>query len=300
MASGLPQTAQLPAKRGLALALGAGGARGLAHIVVLEALDELGLRPSRIAGASMGAIIGAAYAAGMPARAIRAFVLASFRDRTRVAAKLLDARVGKLSDLISRAGVGNPVLVDAERLLDLFWPREVPDRFEQLKIPFTAVATDYHLRAEVELSSGPLTPAVGASMALPGLVKPVVIEGRVLIDGGAVTPLPIRQARGEGARGEGMRGEGAGDPFVVCVDVFGAAFVSDNRVPEAMEAMFGASQILMTAVAQRSLERNPPDLVLRPDVGQFAGLDFFKAQDILAAAEPIKDEVKRALDEALG
>jgi NTE family protein len=271
----------------IGLALGAGGARGLAHIVVLEALDELGVRPARIAGASMGAIIGAAYAAGMPARAIRAFALATFRDRARVAAKLLDARVGKIADLFSRSGMGNPVLVDGERILDQFWPREVPDRFEELKIPFAAIATDYHLRAEVVLENGPLTPAVGASMALPGLVKPVVIDGRVLIDGGAVTPLPVPQAGGDGV-------------FTICVDVFGAAFVSDTRVPEAIEAMFGASLILMTAVAQRSLDRHRPDLLVRPDVGQFAGLDFFKAPEILAAADPVKDQVKRAVERLMG
>jgi NTE family protein len=276
----------LPA-RGIGLALGAGGARGLAHLVVLEALDELGVRPARIVGASIGAIIGAAYAAGMPARALRAFVLATFRDRAKVAARLLDARVGKLADLISRTGLGNPVLVDAERLLDQFWPREVPDRFDQLKIPFSVIATDFHLRAEVVLSGGPLTPAVAASMALPGLVKPVVIEGRVLIDGGAVTPLPIMQAA-------------EGGLCCLCVDVFGASFASDSRIPEPMEAMFGASQILMTAVAQHAVDRYQPDLVVRPDVGSYGGLDFFRAPDILAASEPVKDDVKRWAEKVLG
>lgn len=269
------------------LALGAGGARGLAHIPVLEALDELGVRPAIIAGTSMGAIVGAAWAAGIPARALRAFVLASFRERTRVVAKLLDARVGKITDLISRSGLGNPVLVDGERLLDLFWPEAVPDRFEDLKLPFAAVATDYHLRAEVTLTSGPLTPAVGASMALPGLVKPIVIGGRVLIDGGAVTPLPIGQVEGEGL-------------FTICVDVFGQSFISDTRVPEPVEAMIGASHILMTAVAQRSLDRHHPDLMIRPAVGEFAGLDFFKAAEIMTIADQVKDEVKRGLERVLG
>jgi NTE family protein len=280
----LPVRASSAAPR-IGLALGAGGARGLAHIVVLEALDELGLKPARIAGASMGAIIGAAYAAGMPGRALRSFVLATFRERTRVAAKLIDARIGKISDLFNRSGIGNPVLVDGERLLDQFWPEAVPDRFEALKIPFAAVATDYHLRAEVTLTSGPLTPAVGASMALPGLVRPVLVDGRVLIDGGAVTPLPVRHVMGEGV-------------FTICSDVLSGSFVSDTRIPEPIEAMFGASQILMTAVAARSLDRHHPDLLLRPDMAQFAGLDFFKAAEILAAAEPVKEQVKRGLDAA--
>lgn len=271
----------------IGIALGAGGARGLAHIAVLEALDELGVRPAKVAGTSIGAIIGAAYCAGMPARALRAFTLATFRDRTRVIARLLEARVGKITDLLRRTGIGNPVLVDGERILDLFWPEAVPDRFEALKIPFAAIATDYHLRSEVTLASGPLTPAVGASMAIPGLVKPVVIGSQVLIDGGAVTPLPIAQAQGEGL-------------FTICVDVLGQAFVSDTRVPEPVEAMIGASHILMTAVAQRSLDRHQPDLMVHPGVGDYAGLDFFKAAEILTVADAVKDEVKRAVDRALG
>lgn len=276
----------LATRPAVAVSLGAGGARGLAHIVALEALDELGVRPARIAGTSMGAIIGAAHAAGMPGRAIRAFVLASFRDRARVISKLLEARVGKLADLIRRTGMGNPVLVDGEKLLDLFWPEAVPDRFEELRTPLTVVATDYHLRTAVAIASGPLTPAVGASMAIPGLVRPVVLDGRVLIDGGAVIPLPIEPAQAEGV-------------LTICVDVLGSAFVSDTRVPEPIEAMFGASHILMTGVAQRELERHRPDLLLKPDVGSFAGLDFFRAAEIIAAAEPIKDEIKRWADKAL-
>ncbi len=178
------------------------------------------------------------------------------------------------------------MLVDAERLLDQFWPREVPDRFEELRIPFAAVATDYHLRSEVLFESGPLTPAVAASMAWPGLVKPVVIGERVLIDGGAVTPVPVEHA----ARG-GLA--------TLCVDVAGASFASEARVPDPLEAMFGASQILMTAVAQHAVSRHPPGLLVRPDVGRFAGLDFFRAGEILAVAGPVRDEVKRWLERML-
>jgi NTE family protein len=276
------QGMQSPARGGIAIALGAGGARGFAHLVALEALDELGLRPVAVSGSSMGAIIGAAYAAGMPARAIRAFALASFRERARVISKLLEARVGRITQLIQRSGVGNPVLLDGERILDLFWPDMVPDRFEALRIPFVAVATDYHLRAEVALASGPLTPAVGASMAIPGLVRPVVIGERVLIDGGAVNPLPYDHLDRQ-------------DVITVAIDVCGASFVSEARVPEPLEAMFGASQIMMSALVQRLVERKPPDVLLRPPVERFAGLDFFKLAEILAAAEPMKDDLKRRL-----
>lgn len=279
--------ARLPGPSGpeLVLVLGSGGARGLSHIPVLEALDELGLKPALIAGSSMGAIVGAAYAAGLSGRDLRAHVEASFRDRARVIARLLEARIGKIADLW-RGGLGNPVLIDGERLLDLFWPQIVPDRFEELGIPFLCVATDYHLHDEVVIGSGPLTPAVAASLAIPGLVKPVTIGGRVLIDGGAINPLPYDRLLGPGR-------------LVLAVDTSAPATVSDSRVPEPLEAMVGVSQILTRALVQRMIERQPPDILIRAGGEGFGGLDFFRWQAILEAAQPAKEEVKRRLSEAL-
>jgi NTE family protein len=268
----------------LALVLGAGGARGLSHILVLEALDELGVRPSLIAGCSIGAIVGAAYAAGLSGRDLREHVESMFRDRPRAVARLLDARIGKLADLVR--GLGNPVLIDGERLLDLFWPGAVPDRFEELAIPFTAVATDYHQHGEVRLTSGPLTPAVAASLAIPGLVRPVTVEGRVLIDGGAINPLPYDRLLAPGR-------------LVMAVDASAPASESETRVPSPLEAMVGGSQILMRSVVQRMIERQPPDILIRAGAEGFGGLDFFRAKAIFASAEPVKDEVKRRVSQAL-
>lgn len=269
----------------IALVLGAGGARGLSQIPVLEALDELGVKPAAISGCSIGAIIGAAYAAGLSGAALREHVLASFRDRPRVVAKLLDARIGKLADLVR--GLGNPALIDGERLLDLFWPEAVPDRFEELAIPFRATSADYHRHIEVTLSEGPLTPAVAASLAIPGLVRPVALAGHVLIDGGAINPLPYERLMAPGR-------------IVLAIDVSAPPVAtSDGRVPSAMEAIVGASQILTRTLVQRMVERQPPDILIRTELDGIGGLDFFKAKAILAAAEPIKDEVKRALERAL-
>ncbi len=273
-----------PGQRELALVLGAGGARGLSHIPVLEALDELGVRPSLIAGCSMGAIIGAAYAAGLSGRELREHVTAAFRDRAKVIARLLDARVGKFTDLMR--GLGNPVLIDGERMLDVFWPEAVPDRFEDLKTPFLATATDYYLHSEVALGTGPLTPAVAASLAIPGLIRPVVIEGRVLIDGGAINPLPYDRLMAPGR-------------IVMAVDTSAPATISETRVPSPLEAMLGVSQILTRTIVQRMIERQPPDILIRAGADGIGGLDFFKAKAILDAAEPVKDEVKRRLAQVL-
>lgn len=273
-----------PVRKGIAVALGGGGARGLAHIAVIEAMDELGLKPAAIAGTSMGAIIGAAWAAGMSGRDIRTHCLAMTRDRTQLAARLLKARVGRFVDLLGE--FGNPVMVDAERLLDLFWPQAVPDRFDELQIPFTAVATDYYARRVVTFDNGPLAPAVAASMAIPGLVKAVEISGRILYDGGMTDPLPHRHLMGQGY-------------FVIACDVTGGPIERKGKPPGPFEALLGASQILQGALSQEILASTPPDLVLRPAVDSFRLLDFVRVNQILAAAEPVKDEVKRAVENTL-
>lgn len=269
-------------KTGFAVALGGGGARGLAHIVLVEALDELGVKPSAIAGTSMGAIIGAAWASGMSGREMRTYCLSIARDRAAAMARVLKARVGRLTDMFA-SGLGNPVLLDGERLLDLFWPNIVPDRFDQLAIPFTAVATDFYGRRAVTFDSGPLAPAVAASMAIPGLVKGVEMAGRVLFDGGVTDPLPHRHLMGLGH-------------FVIACDVTGGPVEREGAPPSPFAALLGASQILQSSLAHEMLRASPPDLIVRPNIDQFRLLDFFRLTQILEAAEPIKDEVKRALE----
>jgi NTE family protein len=124
------------------IALGGGGARGIAHVLALEASDEMGIRPVAIAGTSMGAVVGAAYTAGIEERTIRTHILRVLRNRSDVMSKLLRVRVGRFADLVLR-GRGNPVLLDPEICLDLFWPSGMPSRFEDLDIEtiITLVAT---------------------------------------------------------------------------------------------------------------------------------------------------------------
>src|SRR3954452_7829671 len=103
-------------------------------------------------------------------------------------AALVGARVGRLTDLIAR---GNPFLIDAERFLDRLWPNIIPERFEDLELPLLAVATDYSARTEAVFHKGRLLPAVAGWMAIPGLVKPGRHGEHLLVDGGAVNPLPF-------------------------------------------------------------------------------------------------------------
>ncbi|TSJ64302.1 patatin-like phospholipase family protein [Starkeya sp. 3C] len=269
----------------LAVALGSGGARGLSHILVLEALDDLGLRPTAMAGASIGAMFAAVYAAGMPARDIRHLVTHTLRNRGEVMRRLLAARVGRIKDLFG--GLGNPVLVDAERLIEGFLPEAVPQTFEELSIPLQVVATDYWERCERTFERGPIRPAVAASLAIPGLIRAVQHGGHTLVDGGAVNPLPFDLLR--------TRAD-----IVIAVDITGGHGGEARGVPAPFDAMFATLQIMASSIVGEKLKAGAPDILIRPNVNDFRVLDFFRAAAILKAAEPVKDEVKRRLEVVLG
>ena len=266
----------------VAIALGGGGARGIAHVIALEALDEMGIRPVAIAGTSMGAVIGAAYAAGLEARAIRAHILRVLRNRSDVMGKLLRARVGRFADLVLR-GRGNPVLLDPEIFLELFWPAEMPEMFEDLATKTFVVATNYSDRNEIVFRSGPLGPAVAGSMAIPGLFRPVESGARVLIDGGAANPLPYDLLFDDA-------------DVVIAIDVTFGGRSRSRRVPSPLESMFGAAQIMQGAITAEKIKRQSPHILIRPGVEQFGLLDFFRAGHILRAAETTKNDLKTALD----
>ena len=265
----------------VAVALGSGGARGIAHVVALETLDELGIRPAVIAGTSMGAVIGAAYAAGLDARDIRSHVLKVLRNRSNVLGKLLRARVGRFADLVLR-GRGNPVLLDPEIVLELFWPAGVPEDFDDLAIRTIVVATNYSERNEAVFQSGPLSAAVAGSMAIPGLFRPVESRGCLLIDGGAVNPLPYDHLFDLA-------------DVVIAVDVTFGGRSRTRRMPTPLESMFGAAQIMQGAITAQKIKRRPPHILIRPRVEQFGLLDFFRAGQILKAAEASKDELRAAI-----
>ncbi|MFD1704422.1 patatin-like phospholipase family protein [Methylopila henanensis] len=271
--------------RRIGLALGGGGARGLAHIHALQAFDDLGVRPSAIAGTSIGAIYGAAYASGLSAAELRAHTAAMLRTRGDVVGKFWKARVGRLPDLFG-AGSRNPVLLDAETLMGLFLPEGVAETFEELAIPFAAIATDFFARAEIVFRDGPLRPAVAASMAIPGLFRPVVHRDRTLIDGAMTNPLPF---------------DVLGDvDAVIAVDVTGGAVLDRPRPPNAMEIGLGSVQIMQATIVALKLERRAPDAVIRPHVEAITLLDFLKTSAVLRATEHAREETKRAIEAALG
>lgn len=264
--------------KSLAIALGGGGARGIAHISVLEVLDELGVRPRAVAGTSAGAMIGACYAAGMSGRDIRRHVITLAHDRSEVWRRLLTARAGSFASLFS-AGFGSATQVDGEKFCAAFLPAVVPERFEDLAMPLLVVASDLHRREQVVLTQGPLRPAIAASIALPTLVRPVAIDDRVLVDGGATNPLPFDQLRGRA-------------DVIVAVDISGAPNETRRDIPTPWEAVFATVLVMGQAIITEKLKHGAPDLVVRPNVGLFRTLDFFQASAILRVCETGKAEIR--------
>lgn len=161
-------------RRRVSLVLGSGGARGHAHLGVIRAVEETGLEIRNLAGTSMGAVIGGIHAAG---------ALDTYREW---AYRLEVSDVVKLLDFSFRGSV-----FKGERVYDVLGELIGHRKIEDLDIGFTAVATDIDAQREIWLNSGPLFQAVRASSAVPGVFEPVRINGRTLVDGGLVNPIPI-------------------------------------------------------------------------------------------------------------
>ena len=159
----------------VALSLGGGGARGYAHIGAIREIESRGLEITAIAGTSMGAVVGAIYAAGK---------LGEFEKWAR---KLTALDVVGLMDF----SVGKAGAIRAEKILNVVDGLLEGVQIEDLPIPFTAVATDLLENKEVLFQSGPATLALRASVAIPGVITPAMIDGQLLADGGMVNPVPV-------------------------------------------------------------------------------------------------------------
>ena len=217
----------------------------------------------------------------MSGREIRRFVIALAHDRAEVFRRLVATRASTFASLFSM-GFGSATLVDAEKFCRQFLPEQVPDDFGALAIPLTIIATDLHRRQQVAFSSGALKPALAASIALPTVMRPVVIDDRVLIDGGATNPLPFDQLRGRA-------------DVVVAVDISGEPTEERRDIPNPWECLLTTVLVMGSAITAEKVKHGAPDLIVRPKVGSFRTLDFLQASAILRASEPVKAALKERL-----
>jgi NTE family protein len=283
-----PPGTALATRPTVALALGGGGARGLAHIPILEVFDEMGIRPKIIAGTSIGAIIGAAYASGIPARHIRAHAEIVLRQRFDLVRQVFSARATPLQRILSLIQLKTAVL-KPEMLLELLMPPRLARDFASLQIPLRIVTTDINTYQPVVFESGPLMPAIAASMAIPALFTPVISEGRLLLDGGLVNPLPFDLIEGEA-------------DITVAIDVSGTAGSPETpaKDPTAIEALFTASQVLQHSIVREKLKYIQPDIFIDVPVNRFGILELHKFREIMAAAEPAVVQLRQKLTRVMG
>lgn len=267
-----------------ALALGGGGARGLAHIHAIRALDELGVSPVAISGASIGAIMGAAMASGMKGQEIEDYARGVVAKPTEVAARIWQSRPASLREVVKRGFKVSQF--DVERILKAFLPPPVPAEFSQLKIPLKVAATDFYGHCLHVMEDGDLVSALGASAALPAVFEPVHRDDRLLVDGGLCNPVPYD-----------ILTETA--DIIIAIDVVGAPERGPRRRPSSIDLMYGASQLMMQSIIANKLGHQRPDIFLHPPVSKFRVLDFLKMEEILTATSSLGDELKRAIESAV-
>jgi NTE family protein len=256
----------------IALVLGGGGNRGLAHIGVLEVLKREGIPVDLVVGTSMGAIVGSLFAAGNPPEAI-----------TEHLAKFQGASI--FTNLFSSKA-------RQQRLIDVLRATLGGIRFERLKVPLVVTAVDMVTGTEVELDSGEVVPAVAASAAVPAAFPPVEMGDKILADGGVIDSVatPAAYARGFGAKDGGriiavdvyppLETDHWGDPLTSMLGVglpFGIPFMraaETGKAPGSGAALWRSYRILMWYVHQLRLKDYPPDVYIRPNLARIASLDF--------------------------
>lgn len=276
------------------VALSSGGAAGMAHVGVLEALIAAGIVPEVVAGTSAGSMVGAAYAAGQ---------LEGFRQ---VMCGLTRSRVLRLFDPTwPQSG-----LLEGRRPLDLIRPH-IGSRIEDLRFPYAAVATDLRSGCEVVLRSGSVARAIRASSAVPGIFTPILWNGKVLVDGGLVNPVPVDVVRALGAdvvvastvipipqaplarQEEELSGS--------ILSAFLARFSADTPAPEPppatppeddladtaemgiFDVLSRASEVVQSRVALARMRDSPPDLLVQISVSHIGLFDFHLSTEAVEA-----------------
>ncbi len=267
------------------IALGGGGAKGVAHISMLEVLDELGVRPHRISGTSIGAIMGTLYASGLKASEMREGI-SELTATPRSLKALFEAK--KLPSWIEfiDIDIGRGSLLQVDRFLEHLESVIGVSQFEELSIPLQVVAADFWARKQVLFEAGPILPAVAASFALPGIFKPVVMDGRVLVDGGCVNPIPYDLLLEE-------------CDIVIAVDVSGTRRSAGNQLPSYTETLFNTFQIAEQAIVDQKMMVQPPSIYVQPEIEDVKVLEFHKADQILEQSKSARDRLREELEAQL-
>lgn len=270
----------------IGLALGAGGARGLAHIVFLEVFEELGIKPHIIAGTSVGAVVGAVYASGMSAKEIKETV-----DEIIFTKNIRLWEIYKRSDIIKAFNFIDPRiktggLIKGKKLVDFLGEKIKVKNFDELKIPMKIVATDLKTNEMKILETGNLLNAIQASYSIPGLFAPVRFKNTLMIDGGISNPLPYDIIQDD-------------VDIIIAVDVTTNNIKNIETTPAAYEILFAGFQMMQRSIIKEKLKRIKPDIYIDTQIRDVKIHEFKKVNLIYKQVQSAKEKLKRKLDEIL-
>lgn len=284
----------------IGIALGAGGARGFCHIGVLKELQAQNRAPQIVSGSSIGALVGACYAAGR------------LQELENWARSLNRFKAISLWDITPTAGG----LVKAAALQQLAEELSLPDRIEDLDIPFAAVATDMVSGGEVVFHSGSLFDAIRASVSLPGLISPHFYQGRWLLDGGLVNPIPSSVVRELGAQiiitaNPNARLDGviwreddqppqqnAGDSNGLLTGLLGKMAPGANGPvsPSITQVVWTSIEIMMDRIQRARLAGDPPHIQLNGTLGDMPLMELHTADKAIAEGHQMVSRQREFID----
>jgi NTE family protein len=292
----------VPHRPSVGLALGSGSARGWAHIGVIRALEKAGVRPDIVCGTSIGALVGAAYAAG---------------ELDRLESWVLQLGIGDVVGFMDISLSGG--VLKGDRLMEFFRRNWADRSIDELGVPFGTVATSLRTGAEVWLRHGSTLDAVRASISLPGLFAPVRWEGSLLVDGGLVNPVPVSLARAMGA------------DIVIAVDlgsdILGRRFraasapeapagtahnwmrqLQENlsalapekspyepAMPSMLDVLTTCMDIVEVRIARSRMAGEPPEVVVAPRLARLRLLDFHRAKEAIEEGHRAVQRVAHSL-----
>ena len=296
-------------RQGFGIALGGGGARGWCHIGVLKELERAGHAPAGAAGCSMGALVGAIWAAGK-LDALEAWARALTRTQLL---KYIDLALGQGG------------LVAGGAVLRLFDELDLPARLEDLPKPFAVVATDMATGREVWFIEGDLRDAVRASVAIPGVFRPHEVDGRWLLDGGLTNPIPISPVRALGFRtvlavnpnargaeplwtppepGAGLWAQLAAPALVTRLpEPLRGVFTPQTEeapAPDYLQVISAAIDMLTGYLAATRTAADPPDVLLEAVLGDLGILELDRAAESIEAGRKLVEENIALIERVLG
>jgi NTE family protein len=276
----------------IGLALAGGGAKGLAQIGILKVFEKEKIPVDLIAGTSMGGVIGGLYACGYSAEEIEKLALQTnwqdlFSNTPPRLSLLLSQREESEKYLfqIYFAGLKPSIpkaLTSGQKLTNLFTRLtmqanfEAGSDFDKLKIPFRSVTTDLATGQEVVLGTGDLSEALRATMAVPLIFTPVELEGRLLVDGGLVNPIPVQVTRNMGA------------DFVIAINT-SSELLSSSQIKDPLDIANQSTSIMTLERKEEELKK--ADFIISPDLSSYSSIDFEKADELIEIGERTADSL---------